>query len=91
MVKETAKKGLFDDAWTSFFNPDLEDEPKKVKEEPIENPRWEDYDWTDWADFWNISVERTRLNFEEADEEERYRRIKQFFHELSSLQKFSVP
>lgn len=43
MVKETAKKGLFDDAWTSFFNPDLEDEPKKVKEEPIENPRWEDY------------------------------------------------
>ena len=71
MVKETAKKGLFDDAWTSFFNPDLEDEPKKVKEEPIENPRWEDYDWTDWADFWNISVERTRLNLEEADEEEK--------------------
>jgi hypothetical protein len=71
MVKDTAKKGLFDDSWTSFFNPDLEDEPKKVEEKIIENPQWENYDWTDWAEYWNISIERTRLNFEEADEAEK--------------------
>lgn len=71
MVKETAKKGLFDDFWTISPEPDLVNDTKKVEEEPIENPRWEEYDWTDWADFWNISIERIRLNFEKADEKEK--------------------
>lgn len=65
MVKTTNKTGFLDD----FEDFNGKEEPVPVEAAIIENPQWADYDWTDWANYWGISIEQTRINFETSNDE----------------------
>ena len=66
----TKKNSIFGNS--GLFGNDFDDveEEKPIEQEIITNPKWEDYDWQDWAEFWRISIEETKINFENAETEE---------------------
>lgn len=66
----TKKNSIFGNS--GLFGNDFDDveEEKPIEQEIITNPKWEDYDWQDWAEFWRISIEQTKINFENAETEE---------------------
>ncbi|MDN6069841.1 MAG: hypothetical protein L0I48_01470 [Lactococcus plantarum] len=72
MDEETKVEVLYgDDIWKFASGHEVKDDKKsvEVEKEIILNPQWADYDWTDWAEYWHISLEQTRINFEKTDDE----------------------
>ena len=56
----TKKNSIFGNS--GLFGNDFDDveEEKPIEQEIITNPKWEDYDWQDWAEFWRIILKTQR-------------------------------